>query len=185
MTNYYLIPLLDSKLIYSNVATRKGKGTSLANKLIFKYLNALHRNTKETVYCLKLDIKKYFYNINHQILISKLSKYVSDKDILNTFKKMLSETNESYVNDYINHQIDKYRYDLPIYKKDNGLGIGAVVNQFFALFYLNDLDHYIKEDLKCKYYIRYMDDFVILDTCKDRLLRIWKIIKKNLLMSIN
>lgn len=180
LTNFCLIPVIDNKLIYSNVATRKGKGTSLANALVYKYLNVLHRNTKENIYCLKLDIKKYFYNIDHEILINKLSKYILDEDLILTFKKMLSETNEPYINNYINNQIKLYQYDLPIYGHNKGLGIGAVVNQFFAVFYLNDLDHYIKEVLKCKYYIRYMDDFVIFDTSKERLLSIWKIVEKKL-----
>lgn len=49
-----------------------------------------------------------------------------------------------------------------------------MTSQFLAIYYLNDLDHFIKEKLKAKYYIRYMDDFLIFDTNKDRLKEIWK-----------
>ena len=52
-----------------------------------------------------------------------------------------------------------------------------MTSQFLAIFFLNDLDHYIKEDLGCKYYVRYMDDFIIIDTDRDRLKIIWKLIE--------
>lgn len=58
---------------------------------------------------------------------------------------------------------------LPHYETGAGLSIGAMTSQFLAIYYLNDLDHLIKEQLRCKYYIRYMDDFVILDTNRARL----------------
>ena len=52
-----------------------------------------------------------------------------------------------------------------------------MTSQFLAIFYLNDLDHYIKEKLGCKYYIRYMDDFIIIDTDKEKLKVVWNLIK--------
>ena len=52
-----------------------------------------------------------------------------------------------------------------------------MTSQFLAIYYLNDLDHYIKEKLRCKYYVRYMDDFIILDTNKEKLKEIFKILE--------
>lgn len=71
-----------------------------------------------------------------------------------------------------------FNTDIPYYKYNTGLSIGAMTSQFLAIYYLNDLDHFIKEKLKAKYYIRYMDDFLIFDTNKDRLKEIWKEIEK-------
>ena len=82
---------------------------------------------------------------------------------------IIKESGNDYVNDMIEKYNIKYNLELPFYKKDTGLSIGAMSSQFLAIFYLNDLDHYIKEELNCKYYIRYMDDFLILDNDKEKL----------------
>ena len=58
---------------------------------------------------------------------------------------------------------------IPLYAKGKGLPIGNMTSQLLAIYFLNDLDHYIKEKLYCKYYVRYMDDFVIFDYDKERL----------------
>ena len=60
-----------------------------------------------------------------------------------------------------------------------------MTSQFLAIFYLNDLDHYIKEKLKMKYYIRYMDDLLILDTDKEKLKSVCKIISNELIIFIH
>jgi len=99
IANYYLLPYLESKLINSNVATRKGKGSKAAEQLLTRYINSiLLKNKNEEVFCLKLDISKYFYNINHEILINMLEKDIKDKDVLNIIKNVIDETNKPYVN---------------------------------------------------------------------------------------
>lgn len=65
---------------------------------------------------------------------------------------------------------------MPIYKYDVGLGLGAMTAQFFAIYFLNNLDHYIKEKLKCKFFCRYIDDLIILSHDKEYLKNILKII---------
>ena len=179
VANYYLIPYLEKSLIDGNIATRKNKGGSYGIKLLKEYFNKILINHKE-VYCLKLDVSKYFYNIDHEILLNKISKKIMDKDVLDLIRKIISETNNDYINKYINYVNMKYNLDIPCYKDNKGLSIGAETSQIFAIFYLNDLDHYIKEKLKCKYYIRYMDDLVILDNDKDSLINIFNSIKVEL-----
>ncbi len=166
VTNYYLIPYLKHSLIDSNVATRKNKGSSYARNLLKKYINKLLINNKNEIYCLKLDISRYFYNIDHKILINKLSNKLLDKDVLELLKTIISNTNKEYINNNIMYYNNKYKINIPCYINNKGLSIGAMSSQFLAIFYLNDLDHYIKEELKCKYYIRYMDDFIILSNNK-------------------
>jgi len=170
ITDYYLIPILDKKLIDSNVATRKNKGLNHAEELLNKYINTIRLNDKDKeIYAMHIDISKYFYNINHDILINKLEKHIKDKDIINLIRIIISETNKPYINEFINNYNNKHNSNLPIYKYNTGLSIGAMTSQFLAIFYLNDLDHYIKEKLKHKYYIRYMDDLIILDTNYNKL----------------
>ncbi len=183
----YLLPVLDKTLINANVATRKNKGAKLAYQLFEKYLNSIGINNK--IYVLKMDISKYFYSINHEILMQKLEKKIKDKNVLTIVKQIISSTNKEYVNMTIKRlkenelrkiQISKMNdrdkelrkkaiESIPYYEKGKGLSIGNVCSQILAVFYLNDVDRYIKEELKCKYYVRYMDDLVILSTDYERL----------------
>ena len=177
ISKYYLLPYLDNKLIDANVATRVNKGTSYANKLLVKYINNLRMIDKnKDFYVLKIDISKYFYNINHNILIEFLKKDIVDENIINLIKIILSETNSNYVNEKIEKLNKENNIDMPIYKYDVGLGLGAMTAQFFAIYFLNNLDHYIKEKLKCKFFCRYMDDLIILSHDKEYLKNILKII---------
>ena len=189
ITNYYLIPYLDSSLIDSNVATRKNKGTNYANKLLIKYLNKIIINNKPNeLYVLKIDIKKYFYNIDHTILINKLNKDIYDKEVINLISLFLKETNNNYVNNQINYYNKLYSTNIPLYINNKGLSIGAMSSQFLAIYLCNDLHHYIKEKLECKFFIVYMDDYLFIDINKERLKYIYKEIDKylnKLKLSIN
>ena len=177
ISKYYLLPYLDNKLIDANVATRVNKGTSYANKLMVKYINNLRMIDKnKDIYVLKIDISKYFYNINHSILIEFLKKDIADENVINLIKIILSETNSNYVNEEIEKLNKENNIDMPIYKYDVGLGLGAMTAQFFAIYFLNNLDHYIKEKLKCKFFCRYMDDLVFLSHDKEYLKNILEII---------
>lgn len=195
----FLLPVLDSCLIETNIATRLNKGTHFGIKLIKKYLNNLKG---ETIYALKYDISKYFYNIDHDILMDLLYKKFKDKMVLDILSKIIDSTDKDYVNRTIeklkNMEIERIKglcisekekkikikeiEQIPLYEKGKGLPIGNMTSQILAIFYLNELDHFIKEKLGCKYYIRYMDDGVILSNDKEYLKyclkKIEKIVKK-------
>lgn len=167
----YLIQVLDSCLIDTNVATRKNKGTHYGMRYLKKYLNELKGNT---IYALKFDISKYFYHIDHKILKQMLQKKIKDKAYLNILFQIIDSTNEN-VNERIMkikrkeikklqmstmHDRDKRIREIeniPLYQYGKGLPIGNMTSQIMAVFYLNEIDHYIKEQLHAKYYIRYMD----------------------------
>ena len=158
MVGYILFDVLEKSLIDSNVAVRKNKGTNYGIKLVKKYIKNLNYN----YYCLKIDIKKYFYSINHNILKDLLNKKIKDKLFLDVLYKIIDSTNSDYIFEYaIKHNISL--------KKGYGLPIGNLTSQILGIFYLNDLDHYIKEELKIKYYIRYMDDMVLFHKDKNYL----------------
>ncbi len=180
VTNYYLIPYLENKLIDSNVATRTNKGSSYAMELLKKYFNKLLIRSEEEIYCLKLDISKYFYTIDQKILVDMLQKEIKDKDVISLISLLISGTNASYINENITKYNEYYGTDIPLYKNGKGLSIGAMSSQFLAIYYLNKIDHYIKESLKCNYYIRYMDDFLILDNDKENLKKCKNLIEQEI-----
>lgn len=169
----YLLPLLDMALIDTNVATRYGKGSSYVSKMLRRYFAQLMAaKPGATIYALKIDISKYFYSIDHEILFEKLRKRVKDGDVLEILHRIVNETNQPYINSVIDGFNKYYGTTIPHYINGKGLSIGAMTSQFLAIYYLNDLDHYIKEKLHCKYYIRYMDDFLFLSHDKEELKRV-------------
>lgn len=149
----YLTPLTERYLVYSSCACRKGKGTSLAVRLLRKYLAEHYANYGKRGYFIKLDIHKYFDTIDHSLLKSKLKKLHIPKDVL------------SIVNDVI----DSFEEE-----NDKGLPKGNQTSQIFANLYLNDVDRYIKEILRVKKYVRYMDDMIILVPTKKEASTIFK-----------
>jgi len=98
-------------------------------------------------YVLKADIKHYFDSVNHKVMMRSISRKIQDDKVLWLIKKILG-----------NH-----------FTKGKGMPIGNLTSQFFANVYLNELDYFVKHRLKAKYYIRYVDDFVILDVSKEKL----------------
>lgn len=197
ISKYVLIPTLSRKLIEQNVATRTGKGSKEGIRYMKKYINSIKENY-DNIYILKCDISKYFYNIDHEILINKLSHENFDKDILKVLINIISSTNNDYINDLIDSSISrevshledmniydlelrkKQLYSLPRYRKGKGLPIGNETSQLLAIYYLNELDHYIKEQLHIKYYVRYMDDFILIHHDKEYLKKCLNLINKKL-----
>lgn len=132
--------VLDKVLIDSNIATRKNRGTSLGVKFIRKYLNKLDGE----IYALKFDISKYFYNIDHEVLIDLVKDKIKDKRVINILIKIINSADDEYVNKCIcelkRKEILKIKLSnlnekeklkrineikrIPIYKKGKGLPIG-------------------------------------------------------------
>lgn len=196
-SKYVLSYALQSTLINSNVATRTDKGSKEAYNLFIKYTNKLIYEKKK-IYVLKIDISKYFYNINHNIMINMVSEKIKDKRVLDMLKVILDTTDNDYVNKTILSVVNREIYkvnklnistiekeklikelkSIPLYRKGYGLPIGNMSSQILAVFFLNKVDHFIKEKLNCKYYIRYMDDLVILGNDKEELKNIFENVSK-------
>lgn len=123
-------------------ASISGRGIHYAVRLMNKYL----KDEEGTKYCLKIDIKKYYPNVNHEILKQLLRKKFKDIKLLNLFDKIIDS-----------------------HPDDKGIPIGSYLSQYLANFYLTYFDHWLKEDMKEKYVIRYMDDVVILSNSKEHL----------------
>lgn len=197
IAKYFLIDVLDKTLVDFNIATRLNKGTHYGIKLTKKYLNEM-KIKYDTFYYLKFDISKYFYNIDHEIVKKLINKKIKDKKVINIINNIIDSTNREYVNNEINNlkngeierinklNISEYEKEIkikeinniPYYKNGKGLPIGNMTSQILAVTYLNELDHYIKEKLKIKYYIRYMDDGILLHNDKEYLKYCLKEIEK-------
>lgn len=142
----YLTPLLNKHLIYDNAACRKEKGTSFAIARWRHFMTEYYKRYGTSGYFLKLDVKKYFPSINHDRLKEKLGKIVTDERILALLYKI----------------IDSYNAD-----EGKGLPMGNQTSQCFALLYLDVVDRYIKERLGVKFYVRYMDDMMMIVNDKE------------------
>ena len=139
----FIKPYIVPRFIKDTYACLENRGTHASINTTQKYMNKMY-NKNKNYYILKCDIKKYFYSIDKDILYNIMKKYISDLKLL------------------------KLTYNF-IYDDNNiiGIPIGNYTSQFFANIYLNELDKYIKEELKVKYYVRYMDDFICLLESKE------------------
>ena len=150
-------PLFEKSFIYDSCANQIGKGNLLAIRRFYKFARKVSRNGKTNGwfnnnqvrgYCLKADIKHYFDEINLEILIKLIERKIADKKVIWLIKQILN--------------------NQPSYcEKGKGMPLGNLTSQFFANVYLNELDKFVKHKLKAKYYIRYVDDFVILHSSKE------------------
>ena len=166
ITKYFLYPFLENKLINRNVATRKGMGRDYAIKLIKKDIESMKKY--KTFYILKLDMKKYFYSIDHNRLKEMLKEDLNDAYIYNYIAKIIDSTNKSYINRNIAKIKERYNNnDLPYYLKDKGLPIGNYSSQFLSIYYLYKIDYKIVHTYHIKHYVRYMDDFILIHEDKD------------------
>ncbi len=196
LARYVLIPRLDKYLDCRIVATRTGYGTDYGIKLVKKYLN---KNKKYgNFYILKIDIKKYFYNIDH-VVLKGLLKDKLNRTEYELMERIIDSTDNSYINSDIDKSVSKMieerpydkdkLLDLPRYKKGKWLSLGAMTSQFLSIFYLSGLDHYIVHDLHLKYMVHYMDDIVIIHHDKEYLSwclkKITNILKSTYKLDIN
>jgi hypothetical protein len=156
LCNNGLYEMLTKPLIYDNGACQVGKGTMFAIKRFKCHLSKYFKEHKANQgYYLKLDIKNYFGSVPHTLLKRTIAKYVDNIDA----RLYLFDVIDSY---------DLHFKEDPIYGHV-GVGLGSQLSQLMMLLYLNDLDHYVKEKLKIKHYIRYMDDMILIHQNKEYL----------------
>lgn len=157
-----LYPLFDKKFIHDSYSCRIGKGT---HKALYRFADfaksASFSNTK-TVWVLKCDIRKFFAHIDHEILFSILERYIPDVDILNLLRNIIgSFSSDGHLPDYESADIASGN-ELLEDAHQRGLPLGNLTSQLLVNIYMNEFDQFLKHRLKVKYYIRYVDDFVLL-----------------------
>ena len=158
-------------------ASLKKRGTRYAANLLNKYLKDYH-NTK---YCLKIDIKKFYPNIDRNILKKMLRRKIKDRDVLWLLDTIIDSMDNINVTNVKVPEEFKEIYFQP----GKGIPIGSYLSQYFANFYLSYFDHWLKEELKCKYVVRYMDDIIILDSSKEFLHQVKDKIQQYLQQQLN
>ncbi len=131
-------PIFERSMIYDSYACRKEMGVLSGVQRTTRFLRDSTRRWGR-VYCLKGDVKKYFPSVHHETLKQIIRKRIACPDTLEMIDRIIDSTGEEV-----------------------GMPIGNLTSQLFANVYLSELDHFVKEECGVKYYIRYMDDFVIL-----------------------
>lgn len=150
-----LNPPLDRRYISDTYACRVGYGAHKAADRLQYWLRDLD-SKQGRIYALKMDVSKYFYRVDHDVLVGILRRLIADKDLL-----WLLET-------IIRCEHIKFGVDLDdsgftgVRVPGVGMPIGNLTSQMFANLYLNELDQFVKHDLHVKRYMRYMDDSLIL-----------------------
>lgn len=172
-------PLFEKKFIFDSYACRREKGTHFGAKRVKKFLMAVRSlyGEKSDVYILQSDVRKYFQSISWDILLSLIGKTIQCKETINLIEKIITTHEENGTKE--EKEKNGKQLSLFVEKKEEvpavsvalrkGLPIGNLTSQLFANIYLNELDHFIKEELKERWYGRYMDDFFIIHPDKEHL----------------
>lgn len=176
--------MYEKKFIYDVYNNRKGKGTHQAKVRVAKWMKSNPQG-----YYLQLDIKGFFYHLSKDILYKKLFRDVHKHNPVHKEDVLWLAHTLIYHDptlDFTFKGNKKGLEALPSHKtlfkipKHRGLPIGNLTSQFFANVYMNDFDNYVKRELKVKKYVRYVDDFVLLDESKERLEILHDLIKNYL-----
>lgn len=164
-----LYPFFEPKFIFDSYSCRNKKGTHRAMNRFRDFYWIVSKNNTSTCWVLKCDIRKFFANIDHKILKKILAKFIEDFDVLWLLGQIIDSFNSVRVG--------------------VGLPLGNLTSQLLINVYMNEFDHFVKRELKVKYYIRYADDFVILSDNKleiELLLpRVDKFLKEKLKLHLN
>ena len=140
----------DRTFIADSYSCRLNKGTHKSVNRFRKFAHIVSKNNTRTCWILKCDIRKFFANIDHDVLLEILAQYVPAKNTLWLLQEVIGSFNAER-------------------KTNVGLPLGNLTSQLFVNIYMNEFDQYIKHKLKVKHYIRYADDFVIFSGDKEYL----------------
>lgn len=136
-----LYPIFDKNFIFESYSCRLSKGTHKAVNRLEQFCRQFSHNNTRSIFALKCDIRKFFDSIDQNILLELIKRKIQDKNALWSIGKIIKSFEKS---------------------SSRGLPLGNVTSQLFANIYLNELDQFIKHNLRIKHYLRYCDDFVIL-----------------------
>ncbi|MBU2576728.1 MAG: reverse transcriptase/maturase family protein [Nanoarchaeota archaeon] len=145
--------IFEKRFIHDSCANQLGKGNLFSIKRFETFRRKVTKNFTSKAFCLKADVKHYFQEVDHEILIKIIKNKIKDKKVVELIRKILKKNASG--------------------EQNKGMPLGNLTSQFFANVYLNELDYFIKYQLKAKYYIRYVDDFVILHQNREQLNK-WK-----------
>jgi retron-type reverse transcriptase len=145
-------PVFERRFIHDSYASRKGKGTHAAIRRYQEF-------ARGKAYVLKGDVRKFFPSVDHAILLERLARKIKDPRVLELTRVIVAHSNPQ-------EPVPGYFPGDDLFtpsERRRGLPIGNQTSQFFGNVYLDALDHFVKEELRCGCYLRYVDDFVLLD----------------------
>jgi len=128
-------PCFERRFIHDSYSCRVGKGTHAAVVRLRRFLYAASRNGARTVHVLQCDVQKFFASVDHDVLRILLRRAVADARVLDLLDTIIDSA--------------------------SGLPLGNLTSQLFANVYLNELDRFVKHELRERWYLRYCDDFAI------------------------
>lgn len=144
-----LYPVFDKTFIFNSYSCRNGKGTHRAFWNLEILARKVSRNYTTACWAIKMDIRKFFDSINHEILIGLLTERIADEKLLDLLKQVIWSF---------------------AFAPGRGMPLGNLTSQLFANIYLDPLDKFVKHRLRMRYYLRYADDFVLLSADPHELL---------------
>jgi retron-type reverse transcriptase len=143
-----LYPFFDRTFIADSFSCRKGKGTHATIARFREFGYRVGQNNTRTCWILKCDVRKFFANIDHDILLGILGKYIVDDKLLGLLRELVAS------------------FELGT---GRGLPLGNLTSQLLVNIYMNEFDQFVKHDLRVKPYVRYADDFVLMSRYKSEL----------------
>jgi RNA-directed DNA polymerase len=158
----YLLPIWQPRFIHDTYGNLPGRGTHAAVQRLAKFAAA-----PANAWVLQLDISKYFYSVNHSLLKARVLRYVGDQAI----RTLLVDLVDSFRTD---GQYDELFPADSMYRTTarKGMPIGNLSSQLFANVFLFEFDHWVKQHLGVKAYIRYVDDMVVMAETREQLLEL-------------
>ncbi|MBU2645423.1 RNA-directed DNA polymerase [bacterium] len=153
-----VVPYFERKFIFDSYANRKGKGT---HRGVLRY----QQFSRRFGYVLNCDIVKFFPSIDRDVMKKKIAGTIKCKPTLSLCHRIIDSAPSG---DHVSYFPDGFSI-----RRNTGLPIGNLTSQHFCNVYLNEFDHFVKEELKCRGYVRYVDDFALFSNSKQELTE-WK-----------
>ncbi len=176
VVHHLLVPRLErifeTKFIHDSYACRLAKGTHAAVRRLQSFMNIVSRNGRRVAWFMQLDIRSFFMSIDRALLLSIVERHVTDVNLLFLIRVIIAS---DCTTNYVYKGAPELLAQIPPHKSlfqipaGKGLPIGNLTSQFFANVYLNELDQFAKHTLKCRHYLRYVDDFILLHESADAL----------------
>ena len=144
-----LYPAFDETFIHDSYSCRKNKGTHRAFLQLVRYTHEVSKNYTQPCWAIKMDIRKFFASIDHEVLAGLLSERINDPELMNLLRVVIGSFSSTV---------------------GKGMPLGNLTSQLFANIYMDSLDKFVKHKLRAEHYLRYADDFIIISTNPGELL---------------
>ena len=167
LCDHVLTPYFTKRVIYDDTACIAGRGQHFAMRRMKGFMRAFHAQHGMDGWFLKCDILKFFPSLPHDVIMRTMGDKIADPDVRALF--------ETIINSYRTPDAFLDRFNIPRTQKKfvkgrgfvdteivRGVPIGNQTSQTIGMYYLDPVDRFVKETLRVKYYVRYMDDFILL-----------------------